>query len=238
MNKATREAAAPKLEGKTALVTGATSGIGLECAVMLAGAEANVIVVGRNSDKLETAHAEIKQHADPKKITTLRCDFSSQADIRRLTDDILAHHTHLDILVNNVGGVHSKRTLTEDDIEATFAVNHLGYFLLANLLLERLIESAPARIVNVASHLHYKGTLDFNDLGFEHGYTILRAYARSKLANVLFTRELAKRLENTGVTVNAVHPGTVSSHIWDGAPRWTQPFFTLIKKWLLGRICG
>lgn len=230
MNATNEETATSTLAGKVAVVTGATSGIGLQTATMLAEVGADILLVARNAEKLYTALLEVQRHAGVNHVSALRCDFSSQADIRRFADDFLARHERLDILVNNAGGVHSKRTLTEDGIEATFAVNHLGYFLLTNLLLGRLIESAPARIVNVASHLHYKGTMDFDNLDFEHDYSILRAYARSKLANVLFTRELARRLEGTSVTVNAVHPGTVSSHIWDKAPRWTQPFFALIKR--------
>src|SRR5690625_2200882 len=208
--------AIPDLEGQTVLVTGATSGIGLEAAVMLARAGASTVIVGRNPAKTESVLADIKRRANPDTVEPMLCDFASQTDIRRFAAEFLARYSRLDVLINNAGGVHSRRTLTEDGIETTFAVNHLGYFLLTNLLLERLMASVPARIVNVASHLHYKGTLDFDDLGFENDYTILRAYARSKLANVLFTRLLARRLEGTGVTVNAVHPGTVASHIWDG----------------------
>jgi len=225
--------AIPDLEGQTVLVTGATSGIGLEAAVMLARAGASTVIVGRNPAKTESVLADIKRRANPDTVEPMLCDFASQTDIRRFAAEFLARYSRLDVLINNAGGVHSRRTLTEDGIETTFAVNHLGYFLLTNLLLERLMASVPARIVNVASHLHYKGTLDFDDLGFENDYTILRAYARSKLANVLFTRLLARRLEGTGVTVNAVHPGTVASHIWDGAPRWTRPFFALTKRFFM-----
>jgi NAD(P)-dependent dehydrogenase (short-subunit alcohol dehydrogenase family) len=218
---------------KTVLVTGATSGIGLEAAVIFARAGMRTIIVGRNPAKTETALAEIQCRSESAAVETMLCDFSSQTSIRRLATELRSRRSRLDVLINNAGSVFEKRTLSEDGIEATFAVNHLGYFLLTNLLLDRLKESAPARIVNVASSAHYGGTLDFEDLGFEQGYQIMKAYSRSKLANVLFTRELARRLEGAGVTANAVHPGTVATHIWDGAPRWTQPFFAVAKRFFM-----
>lgn len=225
--------AIPDLSGKTMLVTGATSGIGCEAAVAFAGAGAHTVIVGRNPDKTEAVLAEIKGRSGSDGVEALLCDFSSQAAIRQLARTVLERYPRLDVLVNNAGGVHAQRTLTEDGIEATFAVNHLGYFLLTHLLLDRLVASAPSRIVNVASEAHYRGTLDFDDLGFERGYAIMKAYSRSKLANVLFTRELAKRFEGRGVTVNALHPGVVATHIWDGAPSWTQPIFALAKRFFM-----
>ena len=128
------------------------------------------------------------------------------------------------MLVNNAGGVNKHRTLTADGIERTFATNHLGYFLFTTLLLDLLKRSAPARVVTVASIGHRRGTMDFGDLGFERGYWIMRAYARSKLANVLFSNELARRLQGTGVTSNSLHPGRVATNIWSGAPLWTKPY--------------
>ena len=152
------------------------------------------------------------------------CDFSSQADVRRLAADIQRHHPRLDVLVNNAGGVNKRRSVTVDGIERTLATNHLGYFLLTNLLLDLLKLSAPARVVTVASIGHRRGTMDFEDLGYERGYWIMRAYTRSKLANVLFASELARRLEGTGVTSNSLHPGRVATNIWSGAPLWTRPY--------------
>ena len=142
----------------------------------------------------------------------------------------MAKFDRLDVLVNNAGTVYLRRTLTEDGIEATFAVNYLSAFLLTNLLLDVIKASAPSRIINVSSSGHYAGTMDFDDLGFERGYQIMRAYSRSKLAEVLFTRELAQRLAGAGVTVNALHPGTVATSIWDGAPAFTRPFFAVAKR--------
>lgn len=221
--------AVPDLSGKTVLITGATSGIGLEAAGAMAGAGARTIIVGRNPDKTSAVLELIRRRSGSGSVESLLCDFTSQAAIHLLAEKVRERCPRLDVLVNNAGTVFARRTLTGDGIEATFAVNHLGYFLLTRLLLDRLVASAPARIVNVASREHYRGTLDFGDLGFEHGYTIMKAYARSKLANVLFTRRLARILEGTGVTANAVHPGVIATHIWDGAPAWTQPLFAVIK---------
>lgn len=223
----------PDLNGKTVLVTGGTSGIGLEAAVELARAGAHVVIVGRNPAKTETVLAEIKRRSESNTVEAMLCDFSAQAAVRRLATEFRSKHPRLDVLINNAGTVRNRRALTEDGIETTFAVNHLGSFLLTNLLLDLLKASAPARIVNVSSMAHYRGTMDFSDPGFEHGYHILKAYSRSKLANILFTRELARRLKGTGVTANAVHPGTVATRIWDGAPAWTWPFLAIIKKFYM-----
>jgi NAD(P)-dependent dehydrogenase (short-subunit alcohol dehydrogenase family) len=218
------------LSGKTALVTGASDGLGLETSVTLARAGARVILLGRNPQKTAAAAAEIRRRSGSTALDIVRCDLAYQAEIRRAASAIAALTPRLDILVNNAGTVNVKRLLTADCIERTFAVNHLAYYLLTRLLLDLIVRSAPARIVNVASHAHFHGTLDLDDLGFAHGYQILRAYARSKLCNVLFTRELARRLDGTGVTVNALHPGDVATNIWSGAPSWTRPIFALAKR--------
>jgi retinol dehydrogenase-14 len=159
------------------------------------------------------------------------CDFGSQAQIHQLAADVLAKYDRLDVLVNNAGLATRRREVTEDGIERTFAVNHLGPFLLTNLLLDLLVKSAPARVVTVASSEHYGATMDLADLGFERGgWHMAKAYGRSKLGNVLFTRALARRLEGKGVTVNAVHPGAIATGIWDCAPRWMQPMIWLAKR--------
>ena len=214
--------------GKTVLVTGATSGIGLEASVALARQGARVVMVGRVRAKTELAAVAITARAGVKPEAQLLCDFSSQASIRALAGQVLERFERVVVLVNNAGGVNKTRRLSADGIEATFAVNHLGYFLLTNLLLDRLVRSAPARVVTVASVGHRHGTLDFDDLGYERGYSIMKAYARSKLANVLFAAELARRLEGTGVTSNSLHPGAVATNIWSGAPLWAKPIILLL----------
>lgn len=216
------------VRGRTALVTGATSGIGREASLNLAGRGARVIMVGRDRARTESALADIVARSGSKEVSHLICDFSSQAAIRELVAAVQARHERLHVLVNNAGGVNRTRRLTADGIEATFAVNHLGPFLLTNLLVDLLVRSAPARVVTVASVGHRQGSLDFDDLGFERGYSIMRAYGRSKLANVLFAAELARRLEGRGVTSNSIHPGAVDTNIWNSAPPWAKPIIQIL----------
>jgi len=221
---------ATPLAGKTAVVTGGTSGIGLEAAVKLATMGADVVLVGRDPTRAETALADVKNRAGSQAVRLLLCDFASLKQIRGLADDILSTCQRVHILVNNAGGVNLSRKLTEDGIERTFAVNHLAPFLLTTLLLDLLKQSAPARVVNVSSAVHRSGDLPFDNLQFErNGYGIMRAYSRSKLANVLFSAELARRLSNTKVTSNALHPGAVATNIWSQAPWYTQPVLALGK---------
>jgi retinol dehydrogenase-14 len=210
------------IAGKTVLITGATNGIGRESAVRLAALGARVILVGRNAERLAAATAAVDVvSAVPS--TSYLCDFASLGAVHALADDVLRDVPQLHVLINNAGSVFARRIVTVDGHEATFGVNHLAPFLLTQRLLPRLIHSAPARIITVASGRHFKGTMDFDDLGFERGYQILRAYARSKLANVLFATEQARRLAGTDVTSNSVHPGRVATNIWSGAPSWAKP---------------
>jgi retinol dehydrogenase 14 len=207
------------IRGKRVLVTGATSGIGFTAARSLVEQGARVVIVGRDAAKTIRCLEEIRSRAPGADVSSLLCDFSRQSEVRRLADEVLHRYDRLDVLVNNAGGVFKDRTLTEGGIEATFAVNHLGYFLLTQLLLHRIVESAPARIVNVASIGHRRGTMDFDDPFFARGYSLMKAYARSKLANVLYTRLLAEKLAGTGVTV-----------IWSGAPLWAKPLIAIFRK--------
>ena len=217
------------IRGKTVLLTGATSGIGLEASVALARQGARVVMVGRNQAKTEAALADVSARSGSKEVSYLLADFASQASVRALADAVRSRVDRLDVLVNNAGGVNKARTVTADGIETTFAVNHLGYFLLTNLLLDLVVKSAPARVVTVASVGHRRGTLDFDDLGFERGgYSIMRAYCRSKLGNILFANELARRLAGSGVTSNSLHPGSVDTNIWSGAPLWAKPIIQLV----------
>ena len=219
----------------TILITGATSGIGLEAAVALARQGNRLVLVGRDQKKMNAAVDEVKRRAGVAAAPdSWLCEFGSQVQIRKLAFDVLAKYDRLDVLVNNAGLGTRRREVTEDGIERTFAVNHLGPFLLTNLLLDLLVKSAPARVVNVASVEHYSATMDLSDLGFERGgWGMAKAYGRSKLGNVMFTRALAKRLEGKGVTVNAVHPGAVATGIWDLAPGWMQSIIWLAKKLIM-----
>jgi NAD(P)-dependent dehydrogenase (short-subunit alcohol dehydrogenase family) len=208
----------PDLTSRTILVTGASSGIGLAASRELAGMGAELVLVGRDPGRLATAEAEVKAAARGGAVAALRCDFGSLADVRALAAEVLRRWPRLHVLVNNAGGVNPVRGVTVDGFERTFAVNHLAPYLLTRLLLDRLRASAPARIVTVASVGHHRGDLDFGDLHMVKGYRLMRAYGRSKLANILFTRELARRLARTGVTAVCLHPGAVATRIWSGAP--------------------
>ncbi len=215
---------------KTILVTGATSGIGLEASVQLAVQGHRVVMVGRDEAKTKACVEDVKKRSSSNTVEFLLGDFSSFASIRALAEKVIATYPRLDVLVNNAGTVFKDQGKTRDGIEQTFAVNHLGYFLLTNLLLDLLVKSAPARIVSVASGGHYQGTMDLDDLGYEKGgYSIMKAYNRSKLGNVMMTRSLAKRLEGKGVTANTLHPGVVATNIWTGAPGWSKPLLALVR---------
>jgi len=218
------------IAGKTVLITGATNGIGLEAAVALAKLGARPILVGRDAGLTATAVATVRKRTGVDAPSYL-CDFSSQSEIRRLAAEIRRDHARLDVLVNNAGGVNKRRSQTVDGIERTFATNHLGYFLLTNLLLDLIKNSAPARVVTVASIGHRRATLDLDDLNLrKRRYWIMEAYARSKIANVLFSNELARRLAGTGVTSNCLHPGRVATNIWSGAPLWSKPLIALFLR--------
>ena len=195
------------MAGKTVVITGSTSGIGKATAIGLAGMGSRVAITGRHNDRVQAAAAEIRDTTGNPDVEGFVADLSSQAEVRRLAAAILEAYPTLDVLVNNVGGFWATRHVTADGLERTFAVNHLAGFLLTNLLLDRLRASAPSRVVTVSSAAHAMGAIDFDDLQGEHGYSGQQAYNQSKLANVLFTYELARRLAGSGVTANALHPG-------------------------------
>jgi NAD(P)-dependent dehydrogenase (short-subunit alcohol dehydrogenase family) len=192
---------------KVCLITGATSGIGRATAMGLASIGASVVMVGRDRGRGEAVMAEIKEGSANDSVDLMLADLSSQEQVRRLAHEFKVTYPRLDVLVNNAGLFRSERITTADGLETTFAVNHLAPFLLTNLLLDVLKTSAPSRIVNVSSGEQRNGTIDFDDLQGEEGYKGAKAYSQSKLANVLFTYELARRLEGTGVAVNCLHPG-------------------------------
>jgi len=200
------------MHGKVCIVTGAASGIGAMTAQALAQQGAAVILVDRDSEKGAVTVNRIKRQTGNPAVEFMRADLSAQKEIRRLAQQFRSHYQHLDVLVNNAGAIFARRQETVDGIEMTFALNYLSYFLLTNLLLDTIEASVPARIINVASRSHARAQIDFDDLQSRSGYRGLQAYAHSKLAIVLFTYELARRLEGTGVTVNALHPGVVATN--------------------------
>ncbi|RUL81931.1 SDR family oxidoreductase [Tautonia sociabilis] len=202
--------------GKTCLVTGATSGIGAVTAEELARKGATVVLVGRDPTRCEAALARIRQRTGNPRVEALVADLSSQAEVRLLAEEFRRRFDRLDVLVNNAGALFLERRETVDGIERTFALNHLAYFLLTILLRDLLEASSPSRVVIVSSEAHRGMTLDFDDLEGRRRYQGMMAYGRSKLANLLFARELARRLEGTGVTVNALHPGFVNSSFFSG----------------------
>lgn len=199
------------MDGKTCLVTGASNGVGLETAVGLAKLGATVVMTARNEAKGKAALADVISRSGSENVDLMMVDFASMASVRKFADEFRSKYDRLEVLVNNAGAVNMSRSETEDGFETTFGVNHLGYFLLTNLLLDVIEASAPARIVNVSSRAHARATMDFDDLNAEKSYRGFTVYGRSKLANVLFTYELARRLEGTGVTANCLHPGVVRS---------------------------
>lgn len=220
------------MHDKCCVITGGNSGIGLETAAALAGLGARVAIVSRDRQKGERAVDEIRRRASGSKVELLVADLSLQRNIRLLADEILSAFPRLDVLVNNAGLIVGDRKVTEDGLELTFAVNHIGYFLLTQLLEERLVESAPARVVNVASDAHRSGTIDFDDLQGERGYSSWRAYAQSKLANILFTKQLSERLSGRGVTANCLHPGVVSTNFGRSGGILVRAFFSLASPFL------
>ncbi|WP_420627797.1 SDR family oxidoreductase [Candidatus Leptofilum sp.] len=220
------------LSGKVCLVTGANSGLGKATARELAKMGSTVVMVTRSQERGEAALADVRQTSGSNQVHLLLADLSSLESIRQLAAQFKAAYSRLDILINNAGAIFKNRQLSVDGYEMTFALNHLGYFLLTNLLLDLLKASAPARIVVVSSGAHIGGPINFDDLMQAKKYRSLVAYGQSKLANILFTYELARRLEGSGVTANALHPGGVATGFGqgEGVMGW---FFKLIRPFLL-----
>ncbi len=200
------------IRGKTCMITGATSGLGRASALELGRMGGKLILVCRNRERGEELVREIQRAGNPE-VELMVADLESQAQIRKLAADFLATKKPLHVLMNNAGVFKMKRALTSDGLEEVFAVNHLAYFMLTLLLLDRIKESAPARIINVSSDLHQRATINFKNHRGESSYGGMSSYAQSKLANALFTYELARRLAGTGVTVNCVHPGAVATNL-------------------------
>lgn len=201
------------MKGKVCLITGASTGIGYVTALELAKAGATVVMVNRDPERGERARADVASKSGNANVELLLYDLSSQKQIRTLAEEFKRRHDRLHVLVNNAAIVPAKRTLTEDGLETQFAVNHLGYFLLTDLLLDTLKASAPARIVSVSSGMHLRAVLDFENLQAEKSYKAMTHYAVTKLLNLLFALELARRFEGTGVTSNALAPGFTATDI-------------------------
>ena len=202
-----------KLDGKTVIITGGNTGIGLETAVDLAKRNARVILACRSVERGETAAVEVRKRSGNDNAVFVQLDLASLDSVRKFAAKILEEEPRIDILINNAGVINTAYTKSADGFELTFAINHLGHFLLTNLLLDRIKEAPSARIVNLTSLAYKAGNIDLDNLNLEHSYSWFRAYSSSKLANIIFTRSLAKRLEGTGVTANAVHPGTASTEM-------------------------
>ena len=222
------------MKNKICLVTGATAGIGEVTALKLAAMGATVVGVGRNPTKCEATATRIRTETGNANVEFLVADLSSQAQIRTLVASFRQKYPRLDVLVNNAGAFHFDRQLSVDGIEMTFALNHLGYFLLTNLLVDLLKQSAPARIVSVSSSAHYSGTLNVDDLEMTQKFQGWPAYSNSKLANVMFTYELARRMEGTGVTATVLHPGWVATDFaynnLRGVLKLFSPIYRLFQK--------
>ncbi|MBI9047086.1 MAG: SDR family oxidoreductase [Anaerolineaceae bacterium] len=221
------------MTGKICLVSGATAGIGEATALMLANRGATVVGVGRNPEKNAHSSKRLREISGNPSVEYLLADLSSQKEVRNLAAQFKSKYDRLDVLVNNAGATFGERQESVDGIEMTFALNHLGYFLLTNLLLGLLEKSSPARIINVSSSLHKMGKLDFDDIPFEKSYARGKAYQRTKLANIAFTYELARRLHGRNITVNAMNPGLVATNVGQSAGG-----ISAIMKGMVDKIAG
>lgn len=219
-----------QLDGKTVLITGANTGIGKETAVDLARRGARVILACRDMDRANKAAEDVKKRSGNDNVIVKKVDLASLQSVRQLAKDVLATEERLDILINNAGIMSCPKWQTEDGFEMQFGVNHLGHFLLTNCLLDLLKKSSPSRIVNVSSLAHERGQIYFDDINQDKDYQPWKSYGQSKLANVLFTRELAKRLQGTGVTTYSLHPGVIRTelgrHFWPKIPLWKRIVYT------------
>jgi NAD(P)-dependent dehydrogenase (short-subunit alcohol dehydrogenase family) len=203
------------MHGKVVVITGATSGIGSVAAETLAGMGARIVLVARDQARAQAELARLREKAPGVSHSVHYADLSRIADMRRLAAEIASAEPRIDVLINNAGALFGHRTVTADGLEMTFATNHMSYFVLTQGLRERLLASSPARVINTSSDAHKGAKLDFNDLQSANNYGGFKVYGRSKLANILFTRELARRLAGTGVTANCLHPGFVSTRFGD-----------------------
>jgi NAD(P)-dependent dehydrogenase (short-subunit alcohol dehydrogenase family) len=221
------------MQGKTVVATGATSGIGEAAVTKLAAMGARIVFVARDAKRAEATLAKLDAIAPGRGHRAHIADLQLIAETRRVGEEIAAVEPHVDALVNNAGGVFWSRRVTAEGLERTFALNHMGYFVLTRALRERLVASAPARVVSTASSAHFGARLAFDDLQCAREYSAWRAYRRSKLCNILFTRELARRLAGTGVVANCLHPGFVASRFGDEGDGWTGRLFSLAQRFAI-----
>ena len=220
------------MNNKTILITGASGGIGLQSALGLAKQGANIVMVGRDKERTSQAVELVKTQTGNQSVSYLLADLSSIQEVRRLAQEFKDKYPALDVLLNNAGAILLRRRVSVDGYEMTLALNHLNYFLLTQLLLDMLKAAPSGRIVNVASRAHYRGHVNFEDLQSQHGYNGMRVYSMSKLMNVLFTYELARRLDGTNVTANCLHPGFVASN-FGGNNGWIA---RIAMRFMTGRI--
>jgi NAD(P)-dependent dehydrogenase (short-subunit alcohol dehydrogenase family) len=222
------------MQGKVVVITGGTSGIGQVAAEKLAAMGARIVLVARSQERGKTALSRLQEIAPGLKHDVHYGDLSRLSEQWRVAKEIAAAEVRIDVLINNAGAMFGERQVTDDGLELTFATNHLAYFVMTHALSERLITSAPSRIINTSSHAHYRATLDFDNLQYEHGsYKVFPAYCRSKLCNILFTRVLARRLAGTGVTTNSLHPGFVNTRFGDESGGRISRIFRFMKLFAL-----
>jgi len=203
------------MRGKVVVITGATSGIGAVAAEQLAGMGARIVLVARDQTRAESELARLREKAPGVQPAVYFGDLSRLEEMKRVGREIAAAESRIDVLINNAGALFSHRTLTADGLELTFATNHMSYFVLTEMLRQRLLASAPARVINTSSDAHRRNKLDFDDLQSAKGYSGFKIYGRSKLCNILYTRELARSLAGTGVNANSLHPGFVATRFGD-----------------------
>jgi NAD(P)-dependent dehydrogenase (short-subunit alcohol dehydrogenase family) len=221
------------MKGKTIVATGATSGIGEAGVLELAGTGARIVLVARDQSRADATMRKLEAKAPGLGHRVHLADLSSMAETRRVGSTIAASEPRIDVLINNAGAMFGARRVTPEGLEQTFALNHMSYFTLTEALRERLVASAPARIVSTASAAHQGASLDFDDLQSASGYSGFKVYGRSKLANILFTRELARRLAGTGVTANCLHPGVVATRFGDSSGGWAGRLIPLLRPFFL-----
>lgn len=217
------------MQGKVVVITGGTSGIGQVAAEQLAGMGARIVLVARSKSRGEATLGRLRELAPAQSHTIHYGDVSRLADLNRLAVEIRSAEPRIDVLINNAGAIFGERQVTEDGLEMTFATNHMSYFVLTQGLRESLFAAGAARVVNTSSHAHRGGKIDFDNLQFEHDYSAYSAYGRSKLCNILFTRALARRLAESGVTVNSLHPGFVKTRFGDEAGGWMGRTIDMMK---------